>query len=590
MKKLNKKTFILLAFVSAVLCGCNQTTEYWHSFFNSTGDPLSFAFPEFKAQADTIGNNEAQSDSITDFDFPSTRPELYFYIGNLGNLFTANDLEGKNLLYVGKEFYATADEMSKHLHAQYNTIIAAEDIMIFESAEEKMKYDTLNYMNEKKAMRIEPVEPDYDFYCTTDSADTLCEMTDNAVADTSNNFEKQTVSTQEDTTIEDTPEFVSQNSSRNELPENQICVMNIWGDTMNIDTTKYANASEAAKKIESENSIMTTDSRPVSIKDFFEDANKNKKTHITLTKIKDETTGKEYDFPKLFCTTHIGNTQRLDSCLGLQPKVLASENGQPIAICYDFGDRKMTFISAPILFTNYGSSFELSKVDKEYYKKVFKDRKNAKRTISFSLLNSILGNSGFHRHYTGKPNRIGPTAIVLQPYDSDASKGHGYETTVLSPVKDGTQNSQFVDPIFKSLAKDFISLLVIMFVIPFAFKRKQHIIPTIDGHRNRTKEFIIQESELYDSRKEYNDLTKKMYNLFCNQIKDRLRCDLNDKKQFQNNILTLSKASKIEFNVISSFLSLMNDIKSGRKSIENKDEMAKAIDMMDKISNELKLN
>ncbi|MCQ2188339.1 MAG: hypothetical protein MJZ00_00245 [Paludibacteraceae bacterium] len=314
---------------------------------------------------------------------------------------------------------------------------------------------------------------------------------------------------------------------------------------------------------------LKLDGHCFSLTNFVKDANNHKHSTISLSTIVDETTQKKYKFPTEMCSSYFSEEaiNYLNSGLKRKAKVLASVDGHPIAICYELKKNvKVTLVSAPFLFTNYGCSFSVETVDSGELWSSYA------RNVNLTLILSIMRESGFAN--SRDPRYMDPMSIIIKPYELD-SEERFYST---NPVPSNMLRTILY------LFLPIVCLLFFVLVLPFCIKRRQRIIPVIKVNENKTVPFVCQLGELYCGNNEYTDLMKMRIVTFYADVKKRLHIDLNDKKMLDQNALSLASVTQTDVNTIKILLRNLNKAKvsvDSRKMIS----YVKQMDMLTKKMN-----
>jgi hypothetical protein len=294
--------------------------------------------------------------------------------------------------------------------------------------------------------------------------------------------------------------------------------------------------------------------------DFQKFANDfNRKKELDCATIHDEKTGKEYKFPKQFCSKHFTELTDLftDPRLG-EREVIAQIDNDPIAIRYrNENGACVVIVSTPLLFTNYGLLFE-----------------NNSELIT-SIINQANISGNLNRYFYREK------AIHQQKYSSD------YPPSNTSADVDTSFFKDLVKALSIRIAIILGILIFILFLL-FSAKRKQRIIPIIQAPHNKTLDFIKQVSKLYFWKQNYTGITKKSIVYFFANIEERLHIRMDDKNHLSDNCTILASIANLQKEKTESFIKRLLSIHSSNAKEISEDEMKTLIDQMDNIIKKLK--
>lgn len=299
---------------------------------------------------------------------------------------------------------------------------------------------------------------------------------------------------------------------------------------------------------------------PYSIFDFEEFTNSfNNRGKLDSATIHDVDTGKDYKFPKHFCSKHFWeNTEMFSNNLNLRQNVIARINGRPVAICFTNENGACVVLSStPLLFTNYGLLFE----------------------DNSELITNLLNHANFNGRVTRYFYR--KESFVEQKYASDF------------PIldNDDSQGDSFFGILANHLARKFATILCILIFVLFLLfcsRRRQRIIPVIKPPHNMTLDFIKQISKLYLWKGNYTEATKKSIVYFFATIEERLHLKMTDKERLSDNCSILASITNIGQNRLEKFTQRLLIIQSSKSIQIDGAEMKKLIDKMDDIIRKLK--
>ena len=179
------------------------------------------------------------------------------------------------------------------------------------------------------------------------------------------------------------------------------------------------------------------------------------------------------------------------------------------AVQVPMGQGSITFVSTPLLFTNYG---------------VLDDEG---RDFVMRVLNTTKGLP------------LVRTTAYLPTYE-DAVEG--------SPLRYLLTHR----PLRWAL---YLTMLTILAFMCFTARRRQRAIPIVKEPENRSMEFVDLIAKLYEQRRDYRDITLKKFVYFADDLRRQLHIDITDTVEDVQNIGLLAHATGLEGSDIALLLS-----------------------------------
>ena len=105
----------------------------------------------------------------------------------------------------------------------------------------------------------------------------------------------------------------------------------------------------------------------------------------------------------------------------------------------------------------------------------------------------------------------------------------------------------------------WLSLLLIALFMVFTARRRQRVIPIETPPRNHTLEFVQLIGTLYYQRRDHANLLRKKHAFFAEELRNHLGIDITEKREDPVSVPTLSKATGMDEQEISS---LLRDVRS----------------------------
>ena len=100
----------------------------------------------------------------------------------------------------------------------------------------------------------------------------------------------------------------------------------------------------------------------------------------------------------------------------------------------------------------------------------------------------------------------------------------------------------------------WLSLLLVVLFMVFTARRRQRVIPIETPPRNHTLEFVQLIGTLYYQRRDHANLLRKKYAFFAEELRNHLGIDITEKREDPVSVSTLSKATGMDEQEISSLL------------------------------------
>lgn len=310
--------------------------------------------------------------------------------------------------------------------------------------------------------------------------------------------------------------------------------------------------------------------------------NFNQDNCLMLVSIKDHKSGISYKFPKDLCGRYFTNAsiRQLEGWLhSNNHQILASVNNHPIAIKFIVTrpdsvqtdsvpqTLNITFVSTPLLFSNYGTTFDENHVLKNSH-----PNDSVKINHIFSLVLNLMRQAGFSSTNAGAEHLLVP--FTLNTFSSGEPS---FYITYLYPPgyfnysRDSTKDSDILLYLLKQEGKTLLSMLIMLLLIiavPICIRRRQRTIPIIEGPQNRTVGYIRQISKIYLWENNLADLLKKRIVFFYNDIYERIHIHLDDKENFKSNCLTLSKMTDTDLQQVCELINKLNTRLNSRLEID----------------------
>lgn len=245
------------------------------------------------------------------------------------------------------------------------------------------------------------------------------------------------------------------------------------------------------------------------VDDFVSQLNSDE---IPMSSVVLEGSKKKYNVPSILCSRYF-NQRGVDYLLqkfqsdGYKAKVLAYVDDNPIALSFQRGNGGViTLISAPLLFSNFGISYN--------------------KWAAVPLINEIFRQSGFYSKKKGNSNRLDKVYYCKQNCNYSALYKGDYRAIPNEEADDGLG--------FVFLFRDIILYILITLLGVFSvflIRRRHQAIPLFKGYINRTADYVRQVGALYYDDGDLGLVLKNKVVYFFSEVTERLHIQLSDKER-----------------------------------------------------------
>jgi len=206
-----------------------------------------------------------------------------------------------------------------------------------------------------------------------------------------------------------------------------------------------------------------------------------------------------------------------------------------IAFARPWGKGEIIFVSTPLIFTNYGML----------------DRHNA--TYIFRMLSQMKEMPIV---------RIDPTINKINAKENSPLRFLLRHT----PLRWAT----------------YLTLLAIVLFMCFTARRRQRVIPVMKRPDNKSLEFTKLIGTLYYQKKDYNDLLRKKFVYFAEELRRNIRVDVEDESDDEHLFTAIAQKTGIEADEIRSFFKQIRVVTDEEYTV-SEEEMKSLIDKMNNI-------
>jgi hypothetical protein len=206
-----------------------------------------------------------------------------------------------------------------------------------------------------------------------------------------------------------------------------------------------------------------------------------------------------------------------------------------IAFARPWGKGEIIFVSTPLIFTNYGML----------------DKHNA--TYIFRMLSQMKEMPIV---------RIDPTINKLSAKESSPLRFLLRHT----PLRWAT----------------YLTLLAIVLFMCFTARRRQRVIPVMKRPDNKSLEFTKLIGTLYYQKKDYNDLLRKKFVYFAEELRRNIRVDVENEADDEHLYTAIAQKTGIEADEIRSFFKQIRVVTDEEYTV-SEEEMKSLIDKMNNI-------
>lgn len=173
-----------------------------------------------------------------------------------------------------------------------------------------------------------------------------------------------------------------------------------------------------------------------------------------------------------------------------------------VAMVTSYGKGKVYWVSLPYLFTNYGAlNPEISRIQRQLL--TYLDNKPIVRILDVY------------------------TKVDPPPHKSD---------TVLRYLLDHR-------PLRWAL---YTSLAILLLFMLFKARRRQRVIPYVEPPRNLSLDFVRLVGSIYNKRIDYDDMLRKKYNFFTDELRRSRLIDLADRQNLKKQIALLANTTGLD--------------------------------------------